>query len=106
MGRASGLVTRLQQVAPLVNWTHCTIQREAAKQILEALQSVLYQALQIIHFVIARPLNSRLFRVLCQEMGSEREQLHALVRWISRGREFQNKSDLKYRQKTWRTHKV
>ncbi len=89
-GRLSGLVTRVQNLAPLAKWTCCMIHREslASKKMPECLETVLKQAVQIINFIKARPLNARLFSLLCQELGAEHEQLlfHTEVRWLSRGR--------------------
>ncbi|KAL2101246.1 hypothetical protein ACEWY4_003007 [Coilia grayii] len=98
-GRERGLAARVQQVAPLVKWTHCMVHREAlaAKKMPVLLDSVLTQAVQIINHIKSRPLNSRLFGVLCQEMGSGHEQLllHTEVRWLSRGRVLQRLYELR-----------
>ncbi len=89
-GRLSGLVTRVQNLAPLAKWTHCMIHREslASKKMPECLETVLKQAVQMINFIKARPLNAHLFSLLCQELGAEHEQLlfHTEVRWLSKGR--------------------
>ncbi len=76
-GRLSGLVTRVQNLAPLAKWTNCMIPREslASKKIPECLETVLKQAVQIINFIKAQPLNARLFSLLCQELRAEHEQL-------------------------------
>lgn len=52
------------------------------------LNEVLTEAVQIINFIKRNALNSRLFLILCEEMGSEHSHLlmHAEVRWLSRGR--------------------
>ncbi len=54
----------------------------------ECIETVLKQAVQIINFIKARPLNARLFPLLCQELGAKHEQLlfQTEVRWLSRGR--------------------
>lgn len=89
-GNKAGLQTRIKAVAPEVKWTHCCIHREAlvAKRLPELLQKILNEVVQIINYIKARPLQSRLFSLLCKEMGSEHEQLliHTEVRWLSRGR--------------------
>ncbi|XP_069051373.1 LOW QUALITY PROTEIN: zinc finger BED domain-containing protein 5-like [Lepisosteus oculatus] len=89
-GRHSGVVARIREVAPDMKWTHCSIHREAlaAKRMPEDLKSVLDSAVRVVNFIKAQPMNSRLFSVLCNEMGSEHEQLllYTEVRWLSRGR--------------------
>ncbi|MBN3288421.1 ZMYM6 protein, partial [Polyodon spathula] len=90
MGKHSGLVTRVQQVASRAKWTHCIKNREAlaAKKMPQTLTSVIQHSMQVINFLKAWPLNARLFSVLCQEMGSDHHQLlfHTEERWSSRGR--------------------
>ena len=89
-GRKSGLVTRVQAVAPHAKATHCFIHREAlvAKKIPLDLKKVLTDSVTIVNFIKSRPLNSRLFTALCSEMDSKHETLllHTEVRWLSRGR--------------------
>ncbi len=98
-GRERGLAARVQQVAPLVKWTHCMVHREAlaAKKMPVLFDSVLNQSVKMINLIKSRPLNSRLFGVLCQEMGSGHEQLllHTEVRWLSRGRVLQRLYELR-----------
>uniref|UniRef100_A0A671MBF3 HAT C-terminal dimerisation domain-containing protein n=1 Tax=Sinocyclocheilus anshuiensis TaxID=1608454 RepID=A0A671MBF3_9TELE len=104
-GRISDLVTRVQNLAPLAKWTHCMIHREslASKQMPLSLEAVLKQAVQIINFIKARPLNAHLFSLLCQEMGAEHEQLlfHTEVRWLSRGRVLHRLYELRSEVKTF-----
>ena len=106
-GCERGLVARFQQVAPLVQWTHCMVHCEAlaAKKMPPFFESVLHQAVKIINHIKARPLNSRLFGVLCQEMGSGHEQLllHTEVRWLSRGRVLQRLYELREEVKLFLT---
>ncbi|KAM4565936.1 zinc finger BED domain-containing protein 5-like [Odontesthes bonariensis] len=89
-GRRSGLITRIQQVAPAAVWSHCIIHRQAlaAKKMPEQLRTVLNEAVLIVNFIKARALNSRLFSILCEEMGAHYRGLllHTEVRWLSRGK--------------------
>ncbi|KAJ8333633.1 hypothetical protein SKAU_G00416410 [Synaphobranchus kaupii] len=76
-GRHSGVAARIQQVALEMRWTHCSIHREAlaVKKMPDDLKSVLDSAVKTVNFIKARPMQSRLFQVLCDEMGSEHVQL-------------------------------
>ncbi|XP_056095124.1 zinc finger BED domain-containing protein 5-like [Rhinichthys klamathensis goyatoka] len=90
VGQHTGLVKRVQAVAPQAKSIHCCIHREAlaAKRMPPDLKTILDEAVKTVNFIKARPLNSRLFSVLCDEMGSEHRQLllHTEVRWLSRGK--------------------
>lgn len=89
-GRHKGLVAFIRKENPDVRWTHCVIHREAlaSKKMSPELHSVLNDAVKAINFIKARPLNARLFRRLCDNMGAEHTDLllHTEVRWLSRGR--------------------
>ena len=89
-GRHNGVAARISEVATEMRWTHCSIHREAlaVKKMPEDLKSVLDSAVKTVNFIKARPMNSRLFGVLCDEIGSEHVQLllHTEVRWLSRGK--------------------
>jgi hypothetical protein len=89
-GRISGLITRIKHVAPEAKSTHCALYREAlaSKTMPEDLNTALSEVVKIINHIKARPLNSRLFALLCRDMGSEHVSLllHCEVRWLSRGR--------------------
>lgn len=52
------------------------------------LKTVLDQSVKIVNFIKSRALNSRLFTILCNEMGSDHNKLllHTEVRWLSRGK--------------------
>jgi len=77
-------------VAPDVTWTHCFIHMEAltTKGTPSKFKTVLEDSVKIINFIKARPLNSRLFSLLCDDMCSEHKQLllHSEVRCLSRGK--------------------
>ncbi|CAI6365033.1 unnamed protein product [Macrosiphum euphorbiae] len=52
------------------------------------LKNVLDEAVKIINFVKSRPLSTRLFTILCEDMGSMHKSLlyHTEIRWLSRGK--------------------
>jgi hypothetical protein len=51
------------------------------------LQTILTEAIKVVNFIKSRETNSRLFSILCNEMGSEHDKLllHTEVRCMSRG---------------------
>ena len=84
------MVTHVQAVAHDATWVHCIIHREAlaAKGMSDSLKDVLDTTVKMVNFVKARPLNSRVFSALCNDMGSDHVTLlqHREVRWLSRGK--------------------
>lgn len=89
-GHLTGLAAKVQKVAPECQSTHCIIHREAlvSKDMPESLRTVLTDAVKVINFIKARALNSRLFTLLCEDMGGKFKTLllHTEVRWLSRGK--------------------
>ncbi|XP_068201641.1 zinc finger BED domain-containing protein 5-like [Palaemon carinicauda] len=85
-----GLVSRVKSIVPQVKAAHCCIHREqlAVKHMLTCLKTVLEEAEKIVNFIKGKALNTRLFIVLCEEMGSEYTKLlyHTEVRWLTRGK--------------------
>jgi hypothetical protein len=59
----------------------------AAKGMPDSLKDILDPTVNFF-FVKARPLNSRVFSALCNDMGSDHVTLlqHTKVRWLSRGK--------------------
>ena len=59
----------------------------ASKTLPVHLQDVLSSVIKIVNFVKGSALQTRLFRRLCKEMGSEHETLlfYTQVRWLSKG---------------------
>ncbi len=89
-GKHTGLIAHIRRVCLSISWLHCSIHREAlaAKNMPDDLHAVLNDAVKLVNFIKARPLNSRIFTLLCNEMGSEHKSLllHTEVRWLSRGK--------------------
>ena len=52
------------------------------------LKSTLDEAVKVVNLIKANPLNSRIFSVICEEMGSAHKQLllYSQVRWLFRGK--------------------
>ena len=90
VGKHKGSLARLLQIAPHINFTHCIIYREnlASKTLDQQLKRVLDSAVKIVNYIKSRPLQTRLFIILCYEMGSKHKTLllYLEVRWLSRGK--------------------
>jgi hypothetical protein len=88
--RHAGLVAKMKHVAPNIQNTHCMVHREmlASKIMSAEFNQVLTTAVKTVNFIKSRSLNSRLFAMMCDEMGSTHRMLllHAEVHWLSRGR--------------------
>jgi hypothetical protein len=84
-----GFQAEVQQISPHVNFIHCIIHREvlASCDLEPKLHSVLKEAVKVVNFVKARPLNSRLLAIFCEEMQADHKSLlmHLEVRWLPRG---------------------
>uniref|UniRef100_K7FCX8 DUF4371 domain-containing protein n=1 Tax=Pelodiscus sinensis TaxID=13735 RepID=K7FCX8_PELSI len=90
VGTVAGDVTRIKNVAPNCTSSHCILHRHAlvVKNISPSLKNVLDEAVQIINYIKTRPLQSRLFKIMCEDMGSQHTALllYTDVRWLSRGK--------------------
>uniref|UniRef100_K7GDR9 DUF4371 domain-containing protein n=1 Tax=Pelodiscus sinensis TaxID=13735 RepID=K7GDR9_PELSI len=86
VGTVAGAVTRIKNVAPNCTSSHCVLHR--LKNISPSLKNVLDEAVQIINYIKTRPLQSRLFKIMCEDMGSQHTALllHTEVRWLSGGK--------------------
>jgi len=88
-GKFTGLISRIRKIIPSVTWHHCCIHHKALvfKKMPIHLKTVLDEAVNIVNFIKAKSLNSRIFEQPCKDMGSEhyRLLLHSEIRWLSRG---------------------
>ena len=86
-GAKSGFITLVKKRAPHIISTHCSLRRHApaSKTLPEYLKAVLKHVIECVHFIRARAFNHRLFKVVCDQMGSEHIVLlyHTKVRWFS-----------------------
>jgi len=88
-GCYGGLQALIRSKAPDAMWTHCIIHREAlaSKYLSPALNQVLECVMNVVSFIKTRPLKSRFFKKLCEDIGAEHISLlyYSSARWLSRG---------------------
>ena len=89
LGNRSGFRARVKAVNPNTKHIHCIIHRYAlaAKTLPPELKATLENVIHMVNCIKSSALNTRLFRLLCQEFNDDQEALlfHTEVRWLSRG---------------------
>ena len=90
VGRNKGFISRVKERNQNIIFTHCFLHHEAliSNTLPAYLVSVLNNVVSMVNFVKMRPVKSRLFALLCEEIGVEHATLllHTEVRWLSRGK--------------------
>ena len=90
MGCKKGFMSFAKKKNKNISFVHCLLHREnlATKEIQEDLAIVFKKLVSVVSFIKSGPLHTRLFRVLCDEMGAEHHGLlfHSDIRWLSRGK--------------------
>lgn len=90
LGQKSGFSSLVKADAPHIIVTHCVLHRHAlaTKTLPPTLAEVLKIVVECVNYVRNSALKHRIFKELCNEMGSEFEVLlyHSNVRWLSRGK--------------------
>uniref|UniRef100_K7F2Y8 DUF4371 domain-containing protein n=1 Tax=Pelodiscus sinensis TaxID=13735 RepID=K7F2Y8_PELSI len=94
-----GFWDKVTEIALHVKFIHCIIPRQAiaAKKLEPEVHKVLQDVIDVVNFIKTRPLNSRIFTILCNEMGSDHENLlyHTEVCWLSSGKVLNRVVELK-----------
>ena len=89
LGSKSGFATLVKKKNPDITTIHCMIHREAlaSKTLPINMKSVLQTLIKMVNFIKKSALNTRVFRLLCQELNSNHKDLlyYTAVRWLSKG---------------------
>lgn len=99
MGKFKGFIAHAKKQNPEIIFTHCFLHRQVlmAKTLGSDLKVVMDNIVNMINFIKSRPLKSRIFSKICEEMGAQHLGLllHTEVRWLSRGKILDRAFELK-----------
>ena len=99
MGTKKGFMSFVKKENQDILVIHCLLHREnlAAKEIQEDLAIVFKEVVSVVNYIKSRPLCTRLFRALCDEMSAEHIGLlfHSNIRWLSRGKVLERVASLR-----------
>ena len=89
LGVKSGFQARVRNENPNAIGNHCMIHRYAlaAKTLPPSLKQVLDNVVAMVNHIKSSALNTRMFRLICQDLNAQQQHLlyHTEVRWLSRG---------------------
>lgn len=89
LGSRSGFISIAKEKNPALIGSHCMIHRQAlaSKTLPEKLNIALKVAIRVVNLIKSSAVNTRLFRVLCNDLSAEHQSLifHTQVRWLSKG---------------------
>uniref|UniRef100_A0A673YA89 Uncharacterized protein n=1 Tax=Salmo trutta TaxID=8032 RepID=A0A673YA89_SALTR len=89
-GMRKGLRALIKKASPNAEWTHCVIHREAlaSRHLSSELSEVMTDIVGVVNCIKTRPLKTRVFSAICEEMGAEHQAVlfHSEARWLSRGK--------------------
>ena len=98
-GQRSGFIKRVKEKNSSIIGTHCVLHREAlaSRTMPHEMKEILDLSIEIVNCIKAGSLNSRLFKLVCQDMESEHVALlfHTNVRWLSKGNMLKRLHELK-----------
>lgn len=87
-GAYTGLQGFIRKVATEARWIYCIIHREtlAEKGMGSELEDALHVFVKTVNLIKVQPLKSRVFKILCEDMGSEHTTFisYTETRWLSR----------------------
>ena len=99
IGSIKGFVSLVKKVNSAIITTHCFLHREVliGKTLNLDLTQVLKEVIEMVNYIKARPLKSRLLTKLCKEMEANYENLllPTEAKWLSRGKALSGVYELK-----------
>ena len=99
LGARHGFTARVRQINPSVQVIHCLLHREnlVGQHLSLDLSAVMKEVVDVVNFIQASAVNTRLFEQLFVDLGSQFQHLlfYSNVRWLSRGKLLRRLVDLR-----------